>query len=75
MYTKLEAGASDEALREYARDRFIVGGPEECIEELRRYREALGTDTVLFRLQLPKLPDDKVRKAVRLLGERVLPRV
>jgi alkanesulfonate monooxygenase SsuD/methylene tetrahydromethanopterin reductase-like flavin-dependent oxidoreductase (luciferase family) len=75
VYTHIPLGMSDQDLRRYARDRFMVGGPEAFIEDLQRYQEALGTDLVLFRLQLPKLPNERVLHAVRHLGEKVLPYV
>lgn len=75
VYTHIPPGMTDQDMRTYIQDRFLVGGPDEFIEELRRYKDALGTDLVLFRLQLPKVPHEKVLDGVRYLGEKVLPHV
>lgn len=76
VYTwKIDPNTEGDAFRQYARDRFIVGGPERVREEVLRFKEAIDADLIIFRMQLPKLPDDKVLKAVRILGERVLPHV
>jgi alkanesulfonate monooxygenase SsuD/methylene tetrahydromethanopterin reductase-like flavin-dependent oxidoreductase (luciferase family) len=58
-----------------ARDRFVIGDPARVVDELQRYRERLGVTTVVFRLQWPGLPQERVLRSIRLLGERVLPRL
>jgi alkanesulfonate monooxygenase SsuD/methylene tetrahydromethanopterin reductase-like flavin-dependent oxidoreductase (luciferase family) len=75
VYTHIPLGMTDQNIRDYARDRFMVGGPPEFIEELGRYKEALGMGLVLFRLQLPKVSHETVLNAIRHLGEKVLPYV
>jgi alkanesulfonate monooxygenase SsuD/methylene tetrahydromethanopterin reductase-like flavin-dependent oxidoreductase (luciferase family) len=71
----LDSTIADDALRQYAKDRFIVGGPETVRSEILRFAEAVNAECVIFRIQLPKLPDEKVLEAVRILGEQVLPRL
>jgi alkanesulfonate monooxygenase SsuD/methylene tetrahydromethanopterin reductase-like flavin-dependent oxidoreductase (luciferase family) len=58
-----------------ARDRFILGDHEAVGEEIARYRERLGLTTMIFRLQWPGLPQEIVLRTIRLLGERVFPRL
>jgi alkanesulfonate monooxygenase SsuD/methylene tetrahydromethanopterin reductase-like flavin-dependent oxidoreductase (luciferase family) len=57
-----------------ARDRFIIGGPEECVAQLKRY-EALGFNHIVADLQWPGMPQELVMKSLRLIGERILPQL
>ena len=58
---------------ELARDRFLVGTPEEVVAEVRRYQERLGVDWMLFRMQWPGMPHAQVVRQLELFGERVIP--
>ena len=58
---------------ENLRRRFIVGSPDDCIRQIRRYQEELGTTSIHFRIQFPGLDHDKILNSIRLLGEEVLP--
>jgi alkanesulfonate monooxygenase SsuD/methylene tetrahydromethanopterin reductase-like flavin-dependent oxidoreductase (luciferase family) len=70
----LPAGDSfDQAFEELCRDRFIIGDPDDCVRELRRYVDALGVGCFVFRVQWPGMEQAKVLRTIRLLAERVLP--
>ncbi len=58
-----------------ARDRFVVGDPARVVDELTRYRERLGVTHFVFRVQWPGTPQATVLRSIRLLGEKVLPRL
>jgi alkanesulfonate monooxygenase SsuD/methylene tetrahydromethanopterin reductase-like flavin-dependent oxidoreductase (luciferase family) len=58
-----------------ARDRFLLGEPEGVAEDLRVLQARLGATTAIFRVQWPGLPQEAALQTIRLLGERVLPRV
>jgi hypothetical protein len=40
-----------------------------CCAEVARYREELGVDHFIMRLQWPGLPQDRVLHSIRRLGE------
>ena len=61
------------AFEELVRDRFIIGDPDDCIRELRRYIEALGVNCFIFRIQWPGMEQAKVLRTIKLLAERVMP--
>ncbi len=63
----------DLAFEQLVQDRFIIGDPDDCIHELRRYADALGVNVFIFRTQWPGMEQAKVLRTVRLLGERILP--
>jgi alkanesulfonate monooxygenase SsuD/methylene tetrahydromethanopterin reductase-like flavin-dependent oxidoreductase (luciferase family) len=65
----------DLAFEELVRDRFIIGDPDDCVRELRRYIDALGVNCFLFRIQWPGMEQAKVLRTIRLLAERVLPKL
>jgi alkanesulfonate monooxygenase SsuD/methylene tetrahydromethanopterin reductase-like flavin-dependent oxidoreductase (luciferase family) len=52
--------------------RFILGSPEECIEEIEKYRE-LGIDELVLRCQWPGMPNKDSLRALELFGDKVLP--
>ena len=58
-------------------DRFIVGDPDDVIEQLERYQQELGANHALLRLQWPgrerSLGQDKVLNSIRLIGKHVIP--
>ena len=59
-----------------APDRLIVGDPELCVREFRRWQQATGSDYFLLRLRHAHSggpPHEKIMEAITLFGERVLP--
>ncbi len=58
---------------ELCRDRFITGGPEECIEQIERHRKELGVTQMIFRIQKKGMPHRHVLDVLRVLGEKVIP--
>jgi len=58
---------------ELVRDRFIIGTPEECREEIQRYQRALGVNYFLLRPQWPGMPQKLVLDQIGLLGQHVFP--
>lgn len=57
-----------------ARDRFILGSPEDCIAQIRDYEARLGTSRMLVRFDwTPGLGQEDVLASMRLFGREVLP--
>ena len=65
----------DPAFDALMRDRFIVGDPDDCVRDLRRYADELGVTTVVLRLQWPGMEQAKVLRSIALLRDEVLPRL
>jgi alkanesulfonate monooxygenase SsuD/methylene tetrahydromethanopterin reductase-like flavin-dependent oxidoreductase (luciferase family) len=63
----------DLGFEELVKDRFIIGDPEDCVRELRRYADALGVNCFIFRIQWPGMEQAKVLRSIELLAERVMP--
>jgi alkanesulfonate monooxygenase SsuD/methylene tetrahydromethanopterin reductase-like flavin-dependent oxidoreductase (luciferase family) len=55
--------------REFARDRFVIGDKVAVEEEIARYRELLGVDHFIMRVQWPGLPQEQALASIRRLGE------
>lgn len=56
-----------------SKGRFILGSPEECVEQIKEYKNRLGTDYILPRFDwTPGLPQDEILKSMRLFGEKVI---
>ena len=63
-------------LETLAPDRLILGDPEACVREFKRWNEATGADYFLLRLRHAHSggpPHAKILEAIRLFGDRVLP--
>lgn len=58
-----------------ARDRFLLGSPDDVAEEMLRYERELGAGYLIFRMQWPGLPHEKVLEQLELMGRHVIPRV
>jgi alkanesulfonate monooxygenase SsuD/methylene tetrahydromethanopterin reductase-like flavin-dependent oxidoreductase (luciferase family) len=63
----------DLAFDELVQDRFIIGAPDDCVRELRRYTEALGVNCFIFRIQWPGMEQSNVLRTIKLLAKRVMP--
>jgi hypothetical protein len=59
-----------EALTE---NRFVVGDPAHCIEQITMHRERLSLEQMSFRVHWPGLSHQGALHAIELLGEHVLP--
>jgi alkanesulfonate monooxygenase SsuD/methylene tetrahydromethanopterin reductase-like flavin-dependent oxidoreductase (luciferase family) len=57
------------SFEEFARDRFIIGDKVSVKEEIARYREILGVDHFILRVQWPGLPQEQALASIRRLGE------
>jgi probable F420-dependent oxidoreductase len=70
-------GATDhtpvDRLDELGRDRFIIGGPARCVEQIRRFVDAFGADHLIFRLFFPGMPHAHILRELELLAKEVLP--
>jgi alkanesulfonate monooxygenase SsuD/methylene tetrahydromethanopterin reductase-like flavin-dependent oxidoreductase (luciferase family) len=55
--------------------RFIIGSPDDCVEQLLRYHERLRANHFLLRVQWAGMPQNQVLGAIALFGERVLPQL
>jgi len=61
------------AFDKLARGRFILGSPEECIDQIHEYEERLGVAYMLPRFDwTPGLPQEEILASMRLFGEKVI---
>lgn len=82
-YAKYATWGLDEGMPEHeslsapfevlARDRFVLGDPDDCIEQLAQYNDRLGVSLVLARVQWPGLPHEDALDAIELIGREILP--
>jgi len=64
-----------QAFDDLLRDRFIMGSPEECADEVQRCISETGANTMIFRITWPGMPQEGILNSMRLLGEKVRSRV
>jgi len=65
----MESPTKNMTFEEMARDRFIIGDKVSVKEEIARWREVLGVNHFVMRVQWPGLEQDKVLGSIRRLGE------
>jgi alkanesulfonate monooxygenase SsuD/methylene tetrahydromethanopterin reductase-like flavin-dependent oxidoreductase (luciferase family) len=59
-----------------AKNRFILGSPEECIDQIQEYESRLGLNYMLPRFDwTPGLPQEEILRSMRLFGEKVIQRL
>ncbi|MDA0733107.1 MAG: LLM class flavin-dependent oxidoreductase [Chloroflexi bacterium] len=61
--------------QELAKDRFLLGSPEEVVQEIRRYEKELDANCLIFRMQWPGMAQAQVLRQIELLGKAVIPRI
>jgi alkanesulfonate monooxygenase SsuD/methylene tetrahydromethanopterin reductase-like flavin-dependent oxidoreductase (luciferase family) len=64
-----------QAFDDLLRDRFILGDPAACADEIQRCIDETGANTMIFRVTWPGMPQEGVLRGLRLLGEQVRPRI
>jgi alkanesulfonate monooxygenase SsuD/methylene tetrahydromethanopterin reductase-like flavin-dependent oxidoreductase (luciferase family) len=64
-----------QAFDELARDRFIIGDPAACADEVQRCVSAVGANTLIFRVHWAGMPQEAILRGMRLLAEEVRPRI
>ena len=58
-----------------ARDRFIIGTPDDIVSELRHYEENLGVSHMILRMQWPGMEHGRGLKQLETMGRDVIPRL
>ncbi|HEY8448866.1 MAG TPA: LLM class flavin-dependent oxidoreductase [Bacillota bacterium] len=65
--------ALDLPFDELLRDRFVIGGPDEVIEELETYVRELEANFFVFRVQWHGMDQEATLRAIRLVGRHIIP--
>ncbi len=74
LFTRVVGGDRAElGLPELLRGRVVIGGPEECAEELARLAAATGCGRLVCRVQWMGMDQRLVLRTIELLAERVAP--
>lgn len=63
----------DKDFEELTQDRFVLGSPEECYEQLRPYWEEIGANHLVFRTHWAGMPVESSIASIRLIGEELAP--
>jgi alkanesulfonate monooxygenase SsuD/methylene tetrahydromethanopterin reductase-like flavin-dependent oxidoreductase (luciferase family) len=60
-------------VQELAKDRFILGSPAQCIEQIERFRQELGLTHLICRLSFPGVPLEASLASVERFTRDVMP--
>ena len=63
----------DQGFDDLLRDRFVIGSPEECYEQLRPYWEEFGVNHIVFRTHWAGMPLDTALASMRMISDELLP--
>lgn len=63
------------SIEELAKDRFIVGTPDDCVRGCLEHRDRLGITHLIVRFNFPGMPQSEVLDEIRLFGRAVIPEV
>ena len=64
----------DDPFFEYvAEDRFMIGTPEHCAQEVKKYAEKTGIRNIMCRMVFPQAPAEVVGRSIELFGKEVIP--
>lgn len=69
----LRAGRRQLRGAELLRGRLVIGGPEDCLEQIAACRERVPIGCLILRMQWMGMPHARVARAIALVGEKVLP--
>ncbi len=58
-----------------AEDRLIIGSPEQCIQQIKRFRDELGLTHLSCRISTPGIPRQMARASLDLFAREVLPEI
>lgn len=68
-------GLDDPLFKHLAEDRFIIGTPEDCIGEIKKYRDELGIKYIVCRMVFPQAPHDVISGLIKTFGKKVIPNI
>lgn len=63
----------DSKFAELTKGRFLLGSPEDVIEEIERYREAFDMDYLVIRTRWPGMPVEIARASLQRFANKVVP--
>ena len=63
----------DQGFEDLIKDRFIIGSPEECYEQLKPYSEQLGVNHLIFRTHWAGMPVADATASINLISKELLP--
>jgi probable F420-dependent oxidoreductase len=69
---KSDSTATDR-LGELRRERFIIGGPDQVVEQIQYFQNQFGMDHLICRLHFPGMPPEVVTDSIKLIGKEVIP--
>lgn len=62
-------------LEKLAHKRFIIGSPDDCLEELRAWRDEVGVNHFVLRTEWETMPHEIALRSAELLATEVVPRL
>jgi alkanesulfonate monooxygenase SsuD/methylene tetrahydromethanopterin reductase-like flavin-dependent oxidoreductase (luciferase family) len=63
----------DKSFEDLVNDRFVIGSPEDCWNQLKPYIEELGVTHFVFRTHFLGMPVSNALASMRLMSEELLP--
>ena len=61
--------------KDLAKDRFLLGSPDDVVSEINRYGKELGVNYMIFRMQWPGMDQKLTLRQIEIMGRDVIPRL
>lgn len=58
-----------------AEDRFMIGTPDYCIDEINKYKEETGINYIACRMVFPQAQNEAIANCIKLFGEKVISKI
>ena len=55
-----------------AEDRFMIGTPDYCIDEIKKYHDETGINYIACRMVFPQAPHETISSCIELFGNGVI---
>ncbi len=68
-------GLDDPLFEHLAEQRFIIGTPDDCIDEIKMYRDTLGINYIACRMVFPQATHEVISNCIELFGKEVIPNI
>lgn len=66
-------GLDDPLFEHLAEERFIIGTPEDCVNEIKTYRDTLGINYIACRMVFPQATHETISECIEIFGKEVIP--
>ena len=73
LHPVVKRPAGELTIEALARDRLVIGDPDQCVRAIRRFRDELGIGHLVCRISIPGISHEATARSLNLFTKAVLP--